>query len=75
LIRWGRDAATPAACIQQGTHAEQRVVVSTLDRLADDVAVAGLRAPVATVIGEVVRLRERLRWFDADAAGTQEDQT
>jgi uroporphyrin-III C-methyltransferase len=66
LIRWGRDAATPAACIQQGTHAEQRVVVSTLDRLADDVAVAGLSAPVATVIGEVVRLRETLRWFDRD---------
>ena len=73
LIRWGRDAATPAACIQQGTHAEQRVVVSTLDRLAEDVAAAGLQAPVATVIGEVVRLRDRLRWFDEaprDAGGS-----
>jgi uroporphyrinogen III methyltransferase/synthase len=72
LIRWGRDAATPAACIQQGTHPEQRVVVSTLDRLAEDVAAAGLQAPVATVIGEVVRLRDRLRWFDEaprDAGG------
>jgi uroporphyrinogen III methyltransferase/synthase len=73
LIRWGRDAATPAACIQQGTHTEQRVVVSTLDRLAEDVAAAGLQAPVATVIGEVVRLRDRLRWFDEaprDAGGS-----
>ena len=64
LIRWGRPADTPAACIQQGTHAEQRVVVSTLGQLADDVSQAGLHAPVATVIGEVVRLRETLRWFD-----------
>lgn len=64
LIRWGRDPGTPAACIQQGTTDEQRVVVSTLEQLADDVAAAGLRPPVATVIGEVVRLRETLRWFD-----------
>lgn len=64
LIRWGRSADTPAACIQHGTHTDQRVVVSTLEHLAHDVAAAGLRAPVATVIGEVVRLRETLRWFD-----------
>ena len=64
LVRWGRPAETPAACIQQGTTTEQRVVVSTLGHLAADVAAAGLRAPVATVIGEVVRLRETLRWFD-----------
>jgi len=64
LVRWGRPAQTPAACIQQGTTDEQRVVVSTLGHLAADVAAAGLRAPVATVIGEVVRLRETLRWFD-----------
>ena len=66
LIRFGRDPRTPAACIQDGTHHSQRVVVSTLEHLAADVAAAGLRAPVATVIGEVVRLRDALRWFDRD---------
>ena len=64
LIRFGRAPETPAACIQQGTHDDQRVVVSTLEHLARDVAEAGLHAPVATVVGEVVRLRETLRWFD-----------
>ena len=64
LIRHGRPATTPAACIERGTTAEQRVVVSTLGQLPDDVAAAGLKAPVATVVGEVVRLRETLRWFD-----------
>ena len=63
LIRFGRPGSTPAACIQQGTTADQRVVVSTLERLARDVADAGLKAPVATVIGEVVRLREQLDWY------------
>ena len=64
LIRYGRSPDTPAACIERGTTPEQRVVVSSLRDLAADVAAAGLQAPVATVVGEVVRLRETLRWFD-----------
>jgi uroporphyrin-III C-methyltransferase len=63
LIRFGRPADTPAACIERGTTPDQRVVVSTLEKLASDVADAGLKAPVATVVGEVVNLRETLRWF------------
>jgi len=63
LIKHGRAKDTPAACIERGTTAQQRVVVSTLEKLAEDVAAAGLKAPVATVVGEVVRLRERLEWF------------
>jgi uroporphyrin-III C-methyltransferase len=64
LVKHGRPAATPAACIQQGTTDQQRVVVSTLEHLADEVAAAGLRAPVADDGGDVVRLRDTLRWFD-----------
>jgi uroporphyrinogen III methyltransferase/synthase len=64
LIRFGRDGQTPAACIERGTTPQQRVVVSTLERLADDVDAAGLTAPVTTVVGEVVRLREQLNWLD-----------
>ncbi len=66
LIRHGRAADTPAACIEQGTTTRQRVVVSTLEHLAREVAAAGLRAPVTTVVGDVVRLREELRWFGPD---------
>lgn len=66
LIRHGRAADTPAACIEQGTTSQQRVVTSTLEHLARDVASAGLRAPVTTVVGDVVRLRDELRWFRAD---------
>jgi uroporphyrinogen III methyltransferase/synthase len=63
LIKHGRSADTPAACVQQGTTAQQRVVVSTLEHLAEEVAAAGLKAPVATIVGDVVRLRETLQWF------------
>lgn len=64
LIAHGRAASTPAACIERGTTPQQRVVVSTLEHLAAEVAAAGLQAPAATVIGEVVALRETLHWFD-----------
>lgn len=66
LVRHGRPADTPAACVERGTTPQQRVVVGTLATLADDVLAAGLRAPVATVVGDVVRLREQLRWFGPD---------
>ena len=66
LIRHGRPADTPSACIEQGTTPAQRVVVSTLEHLARDVAAAGLRAPVTTVVGDVVRLRDQLQWFTGE---------
>lgn len=64
LISWGRPAKTPAACIHRGTTEHQRVVVSTLEHLPGDVTAAGLEAPVTTVVGEVVRLREKLGRYE-----------
>lgn len=64
LVAHGRAASTPAAVVQWGTTAEQATVVGTLATIADDVARAGVGAPATLVVGEVVRLRERLAWFD-----------
>ena len=60
----GRSDDTPAAAIQWGTHASQRTIVATLASLEDCVAAAGLDAPVIFVIGEVVRLRKEIAWFE-----------
>ncbi|HEX4467989.1 MAG TPA: uroporphyrinogen-III C-methyltransferase [Gemmatimonadaceae bacterium] len=60
----GRADETPAAAIRWGTHATQRTVVATLATLEDCVAEAGLEAPVIFVIGNVVRLREEIAWFE-----------
>src|SRR5262249_43189164 len=46
------------------TQARQRTVVGRLDEIAARVAEEGLRPPAITVVGEVVRLREQLRWYD-----------
>ncbi|WP_242547517.1 uroporphyrinogen-III C-methyltransferase [Amycolatopsis sp. MtRt-6] len=53
LIRHGRDAETPAAAIQEGTTSRQRTVISTLGKLADDMATADIRPPAIIVIGAV----------------------
>ncbi len=64
LLAAGRDPGTPAAVVQWGTTARQRTVTGSLEQIAQLAVEAGLSPPVVTVIGEVVRLRERLAWFD-----------
>ncbi|MCH7811191.1 MAG: uroporphyrinogen-III C-methyltransferase [Chloroflexi bacterium] len=64
LIAAGRVAETPAAVIEWGTLPRQRTVTGTLGDIVTKVAEAGIRPPAITVVGEVVRLRETLRWFD-----------
>jgi len=64
LIAHGRRSDTPAAVIQWGTVGRQRTVTGTLADIATRVEEAGLGSPAVTVVGAVVGLRERLRWFD-----------
>ena len=64
LIGHGRDADTPVAVIQWGTYPHQRVAEGTLATIAGIARAEGLGAPAITVVGEVVRYRERIRWFD-----------
>jgi len=66
LQRHGRAADTPVAVIANGSRPDERVVVGTLADIAETAAAAGLRAPVTIVIGEVVRLRERLAGVPLD---------
>lgn len=63
LIAHGVSASMPVAVVQQGTTQRQKVVTATLQDLPQKVAQAGLKAPCLTIIGEVVRLREKLNWF------------
>ncbi len=60
LIKRGRAATTPVAVICDGTTPDQRVLTSTLDCVAADAQAAGVTPPAVVVIGDVVRLRDRL---------------
>lgn len=64
LIEGGMPPEIPAAAIQWGTRPKQRTVVATLDTLSDRAAEAGLTAPVITVIGYTVILRDEMNWFE-----------
>ncbi len=65
LMAHGRSAGTPVALVRWGTWAgQQETLVGTLGDVVDKVRAAKFQAPAVTIVGEVVRLREKLRWFD-----------
>ena len=68
LIAHGLPVDWPAAVVAQGTLAEQRVVCATLGTLPEAVSRAGLESPCLTIVGQVVRLRDELAWFDPQRA-------
>jgi uroporphyrinogen III methyltransferase / synthase len=64
IVSGGRSPETPAAVITWGARPEQRVLTATLGTIADRAARAGVQNPAVIVIGEVVTLRDKLRWYD-----------
>ena len=64
LVAAGRSRETPVAVIRWGSCEGQQTVCGTIDSIADAAEQAEMRAPAVIVIGEVVRLRERLQWFE-----------
>lgn len=68
LVRHGRSADTPAALVQQGTTRNQRVFTGTLGNLPQLVAEHEVHAPTLVIVGEVVKLRDRLAWFEGAQA-------
>jgi uroporphyrin-III C-methyltransferase/precorrin-2 dehydrogenase/sirohydrochlorin ferrochelatase len=68
LERHGLAATTPAAVIQQGTTAHQRIVTGTISTLAAKTAAAALESPTLIIIGNVVRLREKLGRFPIESS-------
>lgn len=64
LIANGKPANTPVALVQWGTHPMQRTVVGELSNIASRVQEAGLTAPAVTIVGDVVRMREKIAWFE-----------
>jgi uroporphyrinogen III methyltransferase / synthase len=64
LLQHGSSPDTPIALIQWGTYLRQEVLTGTLGSIVQQVQVTGFSAPAITVVGEVVRLRAQLKWFE-----------
>ncbi|BCJ85050.1 uroporphyrinogen-III C-methyltransferase [Effusibacillus dendaii] len=64
LMRYGRSPETPAALIRWGTWAEQETIAGTLADIAERAAQANFQNPAIIVVGNVVRLRDKLAWME-----------
>lgn len=64
LMDHGRSPDCPAAVIQSASTPFQRTIVGTVADIADKAQAAGIGMPALTIVGEVVKLRDTLRWFD-----------
>lgn len=65
LIKGGLSPQTPTAVIQWGTLGRQKTVTGNLNEIADIVEKSGITPPTVVVIGDVVKFREKINWFES----------
>ena len=65
LVTEGADPATPVALVRWGTTARQESLEGTLATVADLAEKRGFAPPAITIVGDVVKLRSELNWFEA----------
>ena len=64
LIKHGKMPETPVAVIKNGTTAKQETYTGTLETIIEIVRENNVKAPVIIIIGEVVNLRKKIKWFE-----------
>ncbi len=72
LMAAGRSADEALAVVSNATTEQQQVLETTLGTARDDLVVAGLSPPAIVVVGDVVRLRQTLSWFDQDVLSSDD---
>ncbi|MCU6793444.1 uroporphyrinogen-III C-methyltransferase [Paenibacillus sp. WQ 127069] len=64
LIEGGKTTSTPVALIRWGTWMDQETITGTLTDIVEKVRVANFKSPAVIIVGEVVKLRDKLAWFE-----------
>ncbi len=64
LIKHGRDPQTPVAIVRWASMPYQRSIVGTLENIAELVQEQGIKPPALTIVGDVVRYRDSLNWYE-----------
>jgi uroporphyrinogen III methyltransferase/synthase len=64
MMGCGRSPDTPALAARWATRSEQAVITAPLSELGDRIEAAGMKPPATIIIGEVVRLHDRLTWYE-----------
>ncbi len=70
LVANGLSDDIPAALVEQGTTENQRVHIGTLSTLAEIVEREKVKAPTLIIVGDVVRLHDKLKWFNPSSERT-----
>lgn len=70
LISHGKNPQTPAAVIEWGTTKKQRTITGTLATMSEVMQKEEIQNPAMIIIGEVVLLREKIKWFENSAAAS-----
>ena len=66
LVEHGVSSQMPVALVQQGTTHMQKVYVGTLATILAEVEADPPQPPTLVIVGEVVRLRDKLAWFSTE---------
>lgn len=64
VIRRGRAAETPVLAVRWGTYPRQQTITGTLADIAERIDAARMKPPATVIIGEVVKLRDTLNWYE-----------
>ncbi len=64
LTAHGMPSSMPIALVQKGTTPEQKIFTGTLETMPDIVHNADIKPPTLIIVGKVVKLHEKLKWFD-----------
>jgi len=64
LINFGRSPDTPVAVVRWASTPQQHSVVGTLATICDVVQKADIKPPALVIVGEVVKLRSTIDWFE-----------
>lgn len=64
LIEHGRSPKTPVAVVRWGTRPDQKTIVGTLENIPSILKEQHIKPPAVMIVGEVVRLRETLKWYE-----------
>ena len=64
LVKHGRSAETPAMAVRWATRPDQETLTGTLATLPALIVQSGMKPPATIIVGEVVRLREKLNWYE-----------
>ncbi len=64
LMAHGRSPETPAMAVRWATRPNQETLIGTLTTLPGLIAARAMKPPATIIVGEVVRLREKLNWYE-----------